>query len=95
MGLFEEYPNPRHKRFLAGGGKKNPQKVKSNHKVHTTLMYTPFWRAGAGGKKGEEKLESQDRVVLSHAAGGPLIYPGPCDVTDANGGGSGDTLEHL
>lgn len=42
--------------------------------VQNTSKYTPFWRVGAGGKKGEEKLESQDRVVLSQTQGPPLIY---------------------
>lgn len=46
--------------------------------VHSTTLYTPFWRVGAAGsgKKGDEKLKSQDRVVLSHAPSPLLFIPG-------------------
>lgn len=49
-------------------------------------MYTPFWRVGAGGaeRKGEAKLKSQDRVVLSHGQGPSYLSRGR-DVTYANG----------
>lgn len=42
----------------------------------TEFEYTPCWRAGAGGKKGEEMLESQDRVVLGHGQSPLLFIPG-------------------
>lgn len=51
-----------------------PKEDVSPSKVQNTNKYTPFWSVGAGGKKGEEKLESQDRVVLSQAHSPPLIY---------------------
>lgn len=61
-----------------------PKEEETPPKVQKTNKYTPFWSAGAGGKKGEEKLESQDRVVLSQAQSPPLIYSGAGDVTYAN-----------
>lgn len=71
-----------------------PKEKVTPSKVQTTNKYTPFWSAGAGGKKGEEKLESQDRVVLSQPQRPPLIYS-EAVMSLMLMGGSDDTMLHL
>lgn len=57
-----------------GGKKVTPSAHPKGPK--TEFEYTPCWRVGAGGKKGEEMLESQDRVVLGHGQSPLLFIPG-------------------
>lgn len=50
---------------------------KEKHVQKRQKQYTPFCRTGDGGsREEEERLESQQRVVLSHGQSPPLIYPG-------------------
>lgn len=68
-----------HKDLSPAEKKSNSVGTTPTQKVQNVIMYTPSWREGAGGaerQKGEAKLESQDRVVLSHGQGPLLFIPG-------------------